>query len=48
MCAVSEGGMVEYLVKSAGFDVKDKNKVYMQVLSNDLFGIFLAWVFVFC
>ena len=41
--------MVEHLVKSAGFNVKDKNKVCMQTQSfNDLFCIFLAWVFVFC
>ena len=41
--------MVEHLVKSAGFDVKDKNKVCMQTKSfDDLSGLFLAWVFVFC
>ena len=32
--------MVEHLVNSAGFDVKDKSKVCM----NGLSGIFLAWV----
>ena len=41
--------MVQHLVKSAGFDVKHKNKVCMQTeFFSDLFGIFLAWVFVFC